>query len=124
MESEATMSRLVVEGCEIKAVSPYPQSDAQEFINVKGWRVIVQKALGLTVGQRIVYFPPDTVMTPERGVTAAGDLAVKEHGHRPRLARCHTMRRDGPTGRTGEWEWRPGWFVRDPACAPDSTHRS
>ena len=62
---EATMSTLVVEVCEVKAVYPHPNADALEFITVKGWPVIVQKALGLTVGQRVVYFPPDTVMPPE-----------------------------------------------------------
>jgi RNA ligase (TIGR02306 family) len=59
------MSTLVVEVCEVKAVYPHPNADALEFITVKGWPVIVQKALGLKVGDRVVYFPPDTVMPPE-----------------------------------------------------------
>src|SRR3954467_2623218 len=62
------MSTLVVEVCEIKAVYPHPQADALEFITVKGWQVIVQKALGLKVGDKVVYFPPDTVMPPELAV--------------------------------------------------------
>src|SRR4051794_23031620 len=49
-----TMSTLVVEVCEVKAVYPHPQADALEFITVKGWQVIVQKVLGLKVGQRVV----------------------------------------------------------------------
>ena len=59
------MSTLVVEVCEVKAVYPHPNADALEFITVKGWPVIVQKALGLKVGDRVVYFPPDTVMPPQ-----------------------------------------------------------
>jgi RNA ligase (TIGR02306 family) len=59
------MSTLVVEVCEVKAVYPHPQADALEFITVKGWQVIVQKALGLVVGQKVVYFPPDSVLPPE-----------------------------------------------------------
>ena len=59
------MSTLVVEVCEVKAVYPHPNADALEFITVKGWPVIVQKSLGLKVGDRVVYFPPDSVMPPE-----------------------------------------------------------
>ena len=59
------MSTLVVEVCEVKTVYPHPNADALEFITVKGWPVIVQKALGLAVGHKVVYFPPDTVMPPE-----------------------------------------------------------
>ena len=40
------MSTLVVEVCEVKAVYPHPNADALELITVKGWPVIVQKALG------------------------------------------------------------------------------
>src|SRR3954453_23081935 len=59
------MSTLVVEVCEVKAVDPHPNADALEFITVKGWPVIVQKAIGLKPGDRVVYFPPDTVMPGE-----------------------------------------------------------
>ncbi|QDV36969.1 hypothetical protein [Tautonia plasticadhaerens] len=59
------MSTLVVEVCEVKAVHPHPNADALEFVTVKGWQVIVQKALALKPGDRVVYFPPDTVMPPE-----------------------------------------------------------
>jgi RNA ligase (TIGR02306 family) len=63
------MSTLVVEVCEVKAVYPHPNADVLEFITVKGWPVIVQKSLGLKVGDRVVYFPPDSVMTPELAET-------------------------------------------------------
>ena len=46
------MSTLVVEVCEVKAVYPHPNADALEFITVKGWPVIVQKALGLKVADQ------------------------------------------------------------------------
>ena len=48
------MSTLVVEVCEVKADYPFPQADALEFITVKGWQVIVQKALGLVVGLKSI----------------------------------------------------------------------
>src|SRR6185312_12592580 len=64
-EGRNLMSTLVVEVCDVKAVYPHPNADALEFITVKGWPVIVQKALGLKVGDRVVYFPPDSVMSPE-----------------------------------------------------------
>jgi RNA ligase (TIGR02306 family) len=63
------MSTLVVEVCEVKAVYPHPNADVLEFITVKGWPVIVQKSLGLKVGDRVVYFPPDSVMPPELAET-------------------------------------------------------
>lgn len=59
------MSTLVAETCEVKAVYPHPQADALEFITVKGWPVVVQKALGLTVGQRVIYFPHGNVLPPK-----------------------------------------------------------
>lgn len=59
------MSTLVVEVCEVKSVYPHPQADALEFVTVKGWQVIVQKALGLQAGQKVVYFPPDSVLPVE-----------------------------------------------------------
>jgi RNA ligase (TIGR02306 family) len=64
-KGEAGMSTLVVEVCEVKAVYPHANADSLEFITVKGWQVIVQKSLGLKVGDRVVYFPPDSVMPPE-----------------------------------------------------------
>src|SRR5437899_10767030 len=64
-EMRDAMSTLVVEVCEVKQVYPHPNADALEFITVKGWPVIVQKALGLKVGDRVVYFPPDSVLPPE-----------------------------------------------------------
>ena len=81
------MSTLVVEVCEVLSVDPHPGADALEFITVKGWQVIVGKAVGLRVGQKVVYFPPDTVMPPElaeklrrvEGDTAAGREIGMEH---------------------------------------------
>ncbi len=59
------MSTLVVEVCEVKTVYPHPNADSLEFITVKGWQVVVQKALGLKPGDKVVYFPPDSVLPPE-----------------------------------------------------------
>ena len=59
------MSTLVVEVCQVKEVYPHPNADALEFVTIKGWPVIVQKAIGLKAGDRVVYFPPDSVLPPE-----------------------------------------------------------
>ena len=59
------MSTLVVEVCRVKEVYPHPNADALEFATIKGWPVIVQKSLNLQVGDRVVYFPPDSVLPPE-----------------------------------------------------------
>ena len=90
------MSTLVVEVCEVKAVYPHPNADALEFITVKGWPVIVQKALGLKAGDRVVYFPPDSVMPPE----LADRLGITKYlAPLPRGDRRHAQAR--PAGARG-----------------------
>lgn len=58
------MSELVVEVCEVLDVKPHPNADRLELIQVKGWDVVVQKDL-LKVGDPVVYFPPDSVLTED-----------------------------------------------------------
>lgn len=58
------MSELVVEVCEVLDVKPHPNTDRLELIQVKGWDVVVQKDL-LKVGDPVVYFPPDSVLTED-----------------------------------------------------------
>jgi RNA ligase (TIGR02306 family) len=57
------MSSLIVEVCEVKEVRVHPNADSLEFAILKGWPVIVQKSLALKPGDKVVYFPPDTVMS-------------------------------------------------------------
>src|SRR5947209_19784081 len=111
------MSTLVVEVCEVKAVYPHPNADALEFITVKGWPVIVQKALGLEPGDRVVYFPPDSVMPPELadrlGITKyLAPLPREIDGTRQPGLRVRAARLRGePSYGTIDHEVDPGWEV-------------
>jgi RNA ligase (TIGR02306 family) len=58
-------SSLIVKVCEIAEKRPHPQADRLEVIRVLGWDVLVQKSLNLQVGQKVIYFPPDSVMSEE-----------------------------------------------------------
>jgi RNA ligase (TIGR02306 family) len=117
------MSTLVVEVCEVKAVYPHPNADSLEFITVKGWPVIVQKALGLKVGDRVVYFPPDTVMPPELAerLGIAKYLAPlpkeidggRKPGLRVRAARLRGQASYGTIDHAVDPAWEVGRDVRD-----------
>ena len=117
------MSTLVVEVCEVKAVSPHPNADALEFITVKGWQVIVQKALGLKPGDRVVYFPPDTVMPPDLAdrLGIARYLAPlpreidgsRETGLRVRAARLRGQPSYGTIDHAVDPSWEVGHDVKD-----------
>lgn len=110
------MSTLLVEVCEIVSKRPAPAADRLEVITVKGWDVVVQKALDLQPGQKVVYFPPDSVM-PE---TLADKLGIKKYlspvkspvdgsitGYRVRAAR---LRGESSFG-TIDHEVDPSWEV-------------
>jgi RNA ligase (TIGR02306 family) len=111
------MSTLVVEVCEVKAVYPHPNADALEFITVKGWPVIVQKALGLKRGDRVVYFPRDSVMRPELadrlGITKYLALMPREiDGSRKPGLRVRAARLRGePSYGTIDHQVDPSWEV-------------
>ncbi len=111
------MSTLVVEVCEVKAVHPHPNADALEFITVKGWQVIVRKALGLKPGDRVVYFPPDSVMPPELaerlGISKyLSPLPMDADGHRKPGLRVRAARLRGqPSFGTIDHEVDPSWEV-------------
>jgi RNA ligase (TIGR02306 family) len=117
------MSTLVVEVCEVKAVYPHPNADVLEFITVKGWPVIVQKALGLKAGDRVVYFPPDSVMPPELadrlGITKYLALLPREidgtrkPGLRVRAARLRGEPSYGTIDHQVDLSWEVGRDVRD-----------
>ncbi len=117
------MSTLVVEVCEVKAVYPHPNADVLEFITVKGWPVIVQKTLGLKVGDRVVYFPPDSVMTPELaerlGITKylaqmpAEIDGTRKPGLRVRAARLRGEASYGTIDHQVDPAWEVGQDVKD-----------
>ena len=89
-----------------------------EFITVKGWQVIVQKALGLKAGDRVVYFPPDSVHAARAG-RPAGDHQVPGAPARARsTARaspacgCRAARLRGePSYGTIDHQVDPSWEV-------------
>lgn len=58
------MSSLIVEVCEVKEVKPHSNADALDLAIVKGWQCVVKKGQ-LQSGQKVVYFPPDTVLSQE-----------------------------------------------------------
>jgi RNA ligase (TIGR02306 family) len=117
------MSTLVVEVCEVKAVYPHPNADILEFITVKGWPVIVQKALGLKVGDRVVYFPPDSVMTPELAerlgiIKYLAQLpaeidGTRKPGYRVRAARLRGEASYGTIDHQVDPAWEVGLDVKD-----------
>jgi RNA ligase (TIGR02306 family) len=117
------VSTLVVEVCDVKAVYPHPQAYALEFITVKGWQIIVQKALGLQIGQKVVYFPPDSVLPPELaerlGITKYLAPLPREidgsrkAGLRVRAARLRGEPSYGTIDRDVDPAWEVGRDVRD-----------
>jgi RNA ligase (TIGR02306 family) len=58
------MSSLIVEVCEISQVLPHVNADALEVAVVKGWQCIIKKD-SFRPGDRVVYFPLDTVLPLE-----------------------------------------------------------
>jgi RNA ligase (TIGR02306 family) len=55
------MSSLIVEVCEIAQVRPHPDADALELAIVKGWSCVIKKD-SFRPGDRVVYFPVDTLL--------------------------------------------------------------
>lgn len=58
------MSSLIVEVCEVNKIIPHKNADAMEIAIIKGWEVCVKRGL-YSVGDRCVYFPPDSVIPVE-----------------------------------------------------------
>src|SRR5215470_15574238 len=64
MPEGGSMSSLIVEVCEIAQVLAHPNADALEVAVVKGWQCIIKKD-SFRPGDRVVYFPLDTVLPLE-----------------------------------------------------------
>ena len=58
------MSTLIVEVVEIKEIKPHPNAERLEIACIKGWECCVVKDQ-YKVGDLVVYFPPDSVLTEE-----------------------------------------------------------
>ena len=57
-------SKLVVEVCTLDKILPHPNADRLELAHVKGWQAVVLKGM-FQADQKVVYFPPDTVLSKE-----------------------------------------------------------
>ncbi|MGE3853278.1 MAG: RNA ligase (ATP) [Planctomycetota bacterium] len=58
------MAELLVPVAEIQAIREHPDADALEIAEVLGWQLVVRKGTH-SVGQRIVYVPPDAIVPVE-----------------------------------------------------------
>lgn len=58
------MSKLIVEVCEISEIKVHSNSDNLELAVIKGFQCVVRKNTFRT-GDKIVFFPPDTLLTKE-----------------------------------------------------------
>ncbi len=57
-------STLIVPVAVIEKVSPHPNADRLEIAQILGWQVVVPKGQHFA-GQKVVYFPPDSVLPSE-----------------------------------------------------------
>lgn len=58
------MSSLIVEVCTINEIKPHPNAERLEIAVIKAWECCVVKDQ-YNVGDLVVYFPPDSVLTEE-----------------------------------------------------------
>lgn len=58
------MSSHIVEVCKIEEIAPHPNADKIEKIRIKNWWCVSQKSQ-YCVGDKVVYFPPDSVIPKE-----------------------------------------------------------
>lgn len=58
------MSTFIVPVVEIADIQPHNNADSLELLTVLGWQVCSQKGTH-HIGDKVVYFPPDTVMSTE-----------------------------------------------------------
>lgn len=116
------MSTLVVEVCEVNDILPHENADLLEILIIKGWQVIAKKGF-LKVGDKCVYFPPDSVMSPaladRLGITKyLSPLGKNPDGTRPEGLRVRATRLRGIAsyGTIMECEnpdWEIGQDVKD-----------
>ena len=82
------MSELIVDVTEVVEVKSHPGADRLDLCVIKGWQCVVPKGQ-FKAGDRVIYFPPDTVLpkklTDEFGVT--NYCQEKPEGMRIRQAR-------------------------------------
>jgi RNA ligase (TIGR02306 family) len=108
------MSRLVVEVCEISEVKSHPGADLLELAIIRGWQCVVKKGT-FQAKQKVVYFPPDTVLSQEWtdkfGVT--NYCNKKEQGMRIRQAKLRGEPSFGLVIESPDPSWEVGKDVAD-----------
>ena len=115
------MSTLVVEVAPVLGKKSHPNADRLELILIKGWWVAVQKDL-VSVGQPVVYIPPDAVLTEEYaeklGITKyLSPMRRNEDGTRDPGLRVRAARLRGePSYGTIDHELDPSWTVGQDVC--------
>ena len=58
------MSSLIVDVCAVEEIRPHPNADKVELVRVKNWWCVSQIGY-FKVGDKAVYFPPDSVISEE-----------------------------------------------------------
>lgn len=86
LRKDTTMSKLVIEVCEVEHVEPHPNADRLAIATIKGWRVCIKKnpetgETAFNVGDKAIYFPPDAVL-PESLANAPDDAVPGRLGVR------------------------------------------
>jgi RNA ligase (TIGR02306 family) len=71
------VSDLLIEVCEVSEVFNHPDADRLDVVKVKGWEVITQRG-AYSVGDPVVYFPPDTLL-PDKYIAEFGIEKYVKH---------------------------------------------
>ncbi|EFH88524.1 RNA ligase (ATP) [Ktedonobacter racemifer] len=104
------MSSLIVPVATIDKIGPHSNADALELAQVLGWQIVVPKGQ-YTVGDKIVYFPPDTVLPLE----LSERFGVTKYLSKQRI-RCAKLRGEPSFGlivKPEDAAWEPGQNVAD-----------
>lgn len=104
------MSSLIVPVTSIDKILPHSNADALELAHVLGWQVVVKKG-EYCEGDRVVYFPIDTVLPLE----LSEQLGVTKYLSKQRI-KCAKLRGEPSFGlviRSENEDWQPGENVAD-----------
>jgi RNA ligase (TIGR02306 family) len=104
------MSSLLVPVTVIEAITPHNNADALELAQVLGWQLVVKKG-EYHVGDRVVYFPPDTMLP----LAVSECFGVTKYLSKGRI-RCAKLRGEPSFGlvvKPDSEEWMLGENVAD-----------
>lgn len=103
------MSSLIVPVTTIEALKPHPNADRLELAQVLGWQLVVPKGQ-YQVGQKLVYFPIDTILPLE----LSERLSVTKYLSKQRI-RCAKLRGEPSFGLAmpPDQDWPLGENVAD-----------